>query len=241
MATPIVISHRTNMGTMPENTLAGVDQAILEGAAGVEIDVRATRDGEIVLLHDASLERTTGDPRDLADVTLEELSAVRVSPLHAYAEPQPVPTLAQTLERIDGRAILVIEIKQPGVEAAVARIVRAAGATERCWIWAFDPAVCVASRRELPEVPVALNVGPGSGERFGFDSYLEFAERERLAAVSLAHAMVDADEVARAHERGLAVYTWTVNEPADIERVRDASVDAICGDTAAGLRLVLER
>ncbi len=241
MTTPIVISHRTNMGTMPENTLAGVDQAILEGAGGVEIDVRATRDGEIVLLHDSSLERTTGDPRALADVTAEELSAVRVSALHAYAEPQPVPTLAQTLERVDGRAILVIEIKQPGVEADVARLVRAADAAERCWIWAFDPAVCTASRRELPETPVALNVNPRSGERFGFDSYLDVAEREGLAAVSLAHAMIDADEVARAHERGLAVYTWTVNEPADIERMRDAGVDAICGDSAVGLRRVLDR
>ncbi len=241
MTTPIVISHRTNMGTMPENTLAGVDQAILEGAGGVEIDVRATRDGEIVLLHDGSLERTTGDPRALADVTAEQLSTVRVSPLHAYAEPQPVPTLAQTLECVDGRAILVIEVKQPGVEADVARIVRAADAADRCWIWAFDPAVCVASRRELPEVPVALNVNPRSGERFGFDSYLQVAEREGLAAVSLAHAMIDADEVARAHERGLAVYTWTVNEPADIERVRDAGVDAICGDSTVGLRRVLDR
>ena len=100
MHRPLVISHRTQMGTMPENTLAGIEAAIVGGADGVEIDVRATADGELVLLHDASLARTTdGGERELSDVTLEELRGVQVLDQHGSVGAQPVPTFEEALDQ----------------------------------------------------------------------------------------------------------------------------------------------
>lgn len=230
MTHPLVISHRTNMGTMPENTLAGIDAALADGVDGVEIDVRATRDGHVVLLHDATLERTAGDARVLVDVNADELAAVRTRAIHGVG-PQPVPSLAEALDRIAGRAILVIEVKQRGIQEAVAAEVRAADAAEWCWVWAFDPEVGIACRASLPEVPVGLNLGRGSLERYGYTGDpVALAVRHGFAAISMSHDLVDEASVRATHRRGLAVYTWTVDEPSDIARVRDAGVDAICSN-----------
>lgn len=230
MTGPFVVSHRTQMGTCPENTLAGIDAALADGVDAIECDVRATADGVVVLLHDETLGHTTGDPRPLADVVAADLEAsVRVRDPFGRLEPQPVPTLAEALARIDGRAILAIEIKEAGIEERVADIVRAANAVEWCWVWAFDPRVAQASRLALPEVPVALNVSAASFERLP-EPYVDITVRLGLAAVSLEHRLVDAGSVETARRRGLAVYTWTVDEYTDIERVRSAGVDAICGN-----------
>jgi glycerophosphoryl diester phosphodiesterase len=94
---PIVVSHRTNRGTAAENTLAGIESAIVDGAQGVEVDVRATRDGELVLMHDASLLRTTGDPRFLNEVAADEASRSRRAalgtrpPVRSHVSPRRWP------------------------------------------------------------------------------------------------------------------------------------------------------
>jgi len=216
------------MGTMPENTLVGIDAALADGADGVEIDVRATRDGRVVLLHDATLDRTAGDPRVLVDVSAEELAAVRIRSIHGVT-PQPVPSLAETLDRVGGRALLVIEVKQRGIHEAIAAEVRAAAAAEWCWVWAFDPEVGIACRAVLPEVPVGLNLSRGSLERYGYtDDPVALAVRQGFAALSMSHDMVDEASVRATHRRGLAAYAWAADEPSDITRVREAGVDAIC-------------
>ena len=99
----IVISHRTQMGTMPENTLAGIDAAIEGRADAIEIDVRATADGELVLMHDATLERTVGDPREPGEVTLEELRGLKLLDPFGNAGRQPIPSFEETLACVAGR------------------------------------------------------------------------------------------------------------------------------------------
>ena len=228
MTYPLVISHRTNMGTMPENTLAGIEAAVRDGADAVEIDVRATQDGRVVLLHDATLARTTGDARVLVDISAHDLAGVHTQPV-GDVPPQPVPSLAEALDCLAGRGILVVEIKQRGIHEAVAAEIRAAAAAGWCWIWAFDPEVGFACRAALPDVPVGLNVQRGSLERYGYtDDPVALAVRHGFAAVSLSHDLVDPSSVGAAHRRGLAVYTWTVDQASEVTRVCDAGVDAIC-------------
>ena len=237
---PLVISHRTNAGAMLENTLTGIDSAIADRADGVEVDVRATRDGRPVLFHDSSLARTAGDPRELSALSTRALRTLRVTDPHGRVAPQPIPTLADALARTVGRCLLVIEIKEAGFESTVGRLVNDAAAAW-CWIWAFDPDIGVACRSEMPQVPVALLVAPDSAPRYGYRSHIDVAVRAGFAAVSLTHAMVSPATVEEAHGRGLQVYTRSVNEPADIERVRDAGVDAICGDYPARILARLRR
>ena len=230
MSGPLVISHRTQMGTMPENTLAGIDAAFAGGADGVEIDVRATADGALVLLHDATLERTAGDDRTLAELTLEELRALELLDPFGDAGPQPIPTLDETLTCVDGRGLLVIELKEPGLEERVAAAVRAHRAVDWSWIWSFQPAVVQAARAALPEVPAWLTCSAASPAPLGDVDPFEFAPRIGAAGVSVQHVQATPALMDRARRRGLLVATWTVNEPDDLARVRDAGVDAICGD-----------
>ncbi|MCK9487658.1 MAG: glycerophosphodiester phosphodiesterase [Dehalococcoidia bacterium] len=236
---------------MPENTLAGVQAALQSRVDGIEIDVRLTADGVPVLLHDATLERTAGDPREVSALTSVELrSTVRVQPRldlpeaarHAVSEPQVVPSLAEVLDLVAGRAIVVIEVKQAGMHEQVAEAVRRARAAAWCWIWAFDPRVGIACRRALREVPVGLNTAPGILERFGFpDEPVNLCVSEGFAAVSWRHRTVDEALVRSAQRRGLATYCWTVNEPDDITRVWKAGVDAICTDFPDRVDAVLGR
>lgn len=218
------------MGTMPENTLAGVEAAFGSGAAGVEIDVRAAADGTLVLMHDATLERTVGDQRPLTDVGLDELRGLEVLDPFGDVGPQPVPTFDEALACVDGRGLLVIELKEAGLEERVAAAVRAHRAEEWAWIWSFQPGVVESSRAVLPEVPAWLTFSARSPAYLGDTDPFEFAPRIGAAGLTVHHLEVTPELVDRARRRGLLVATWTVNEPADLERVRDAGVDAICGD-----------
>lgn len=227
---PLVISHRTQAGTMPENTLAGVDAALAAGVDGIELDVRATADGVVVLAHAETLERVAGLPARVSDLTLGELREVVLRPAHGVAG-QHVPRLAEVFERVAGSAIVIVEVKQAGIHDLVAEDVRRAGSSGWTWIWAFDPAVGRACRKALPEVPVSLNVSPGSLERLGYAHRpIELAVTEGFAAVSWNHAALDASLVETARRRGLGTYCWTPNTPEEIRRVVEAGVDGVCSD-----------
>ena len=227
---PLLIAHRTAMGLRPENTIVGIEAAIASGVDGVEIDVRATRDGVVVLMHDASLARTTGDPRDVEAVTLDELRALRVLDPHGDVGPQPVPTFAEALQAT-AATHLVIEVKQTGIEDLVARAVRDADALGRCSLCAFDAAVCAASAGAMPEVPVSLLAAPNRDAA----GVLAQAADLGLAGVSLHYSMVDEPLVRDAHDAGLSVATWTVNDVAEAARLHTAGVDLLCGDYPASL------
>lgn len=227
---PLLIAHRTAMGLRPENTIVGIEAAIASGVDGVEIDVRATRDGVLVLMHDASLARTTGDPREVEEVTLDGLRALRVLDPHGDVGPQPVPTFAEALQAT-AATHLVIEVKQTGIEDLVARAVRDGDALGRCSLCAFDAGVCAASAEAMPEMPVSLLAAPNRDAA----EVLAEAGELGLAGVSLHYSMVDERLVRVAHDAGLSVATWTVNDVAEARRLHAAGVDLICGDYPASL------
>lgn len=227
-ARPLVISHRTNRGTSPENSLEGIAAALRDGSAGVEIDVRASSDGVPLLLHDATLTRTYGDPRALREIGAAEARAFGI------------PTLAEALAAINGRATLYIEVKERDLGNAIARVVTRAHAAAWCWVWAFDPAAGAECRAALPDVPVALNSSAEAAAAFGYGSPSDVAVREGFAGVSLDRRMLTPAVVTEAHALGLLVFTWTVNEHAAIEAALAADADGICGDYPARIRAVIE-
>jgi len=216
---------------MPENTLAGVDAALEAGADAIELDVRATSDGVVILMHDDTLERVALDARPVSDLSYMQLRQVRLLPTGRITEPQRIPSLAEVFARVAGRAIVVVEVKQPGIHDLVAAEIRRSEAAPWTWIWAFDPAVGRECRRAIPEVPVSLNTAPAVLERLGFpDTPVEIAVSEGFAGVSWYHGLIDARTVESARRRGLASYCWTPNTPEEIGRVVRAGVDGICSN-----------
>lgn len=227
---PEVVSHRTNAGDAPENTLAGLDAAVRDGCAAVEVDVRATRDGVLVLMHDETLTRMTGDPRRLDVVTLEELRALRIRDPHGVLDPQPIPTLAEALAHLDGRIAIEIDLPMRGLEAAIAAEVNAAHAEAWTWFTAHPPEDAAFLHHACPGSRTYLSVAPHPTWVRDLEDAIEVAARLGLHGINPSLEAVAPSTVAEAHERGLAVGVWTVNTPADIERAFDLSVDAITTD-----------
>ncbi|MSQ42000.1 MAG: glycerophosphodiester phosphodiesterase [Dehalococcoidia bacterium] len=225
---PWVISHRTNAGTMPENTLAGIRAAIAERADMVELDVQVTADGTLVLMHDRSLRRTTGDPRSVSELTARELRALRVRPTPTFAAAEPVPTLAEAIAELAGRCRLLLDLKAPGLERPLAALLRSTGAVEWAALSSEHPAELAAMREVMPELPLGLSVGLTSICTYGFEGFAALATAAGASAVGLQHQLLRPEAVATAHARSLAIYAWTVDGPAEIDWALSTGVDAIC-------------
>jgi glycerophosphoryl diester phosphodiesterase len=215
---PLVISHAACAGHAPENTLAGIRAAIEMGADAIEMDVQASADGVPVLMHDLTVDRTTNGSGDVASLTLKQLQTLD-------AGGEPVPAFAQALELARDRALLIAEIKRPGCEAALADVIRQAGALEDVMVWSFLPPALDAMREAEPRLPGGLLIAPGSmGE---WPSLRDLALRLGLQAVSVFHLNLNAEVVARAKRSGLTVYAWTADAESDIQSLVDLGVDGI--------------
>lgn len=229
--TPIaVLAHRGLVGPARENTLEAFGAALAAGADGVELDVRLSASRTPVVLHDAEVPGL-GPVEQLADAEL----------------PGWLPTLADALAVCAG-AVVDVEMKASptdppdAVEALgrvvaelVAGVVGVPGGPARAVVSSFWPAALRAARSQHPELPTGLLVWPAQDAAGG----LALAEELGAAVLLLFRAQVDATIVRRAHERGQAVWAWTVNEEDDLRSALEAEVDAVISDELGRARSVL--
>jgi glycerophosphoryl diester phosphodiesterase len=225
----LVVGHRGNAGQAPENTLVSYREAREAGADLAECDVRLTRDGHLVLLHDATLDRTTDGTGPLADHTLAELGALDAGgwKAPAYAG-ERIPTLEALLRQHaeDGLPI-VVEVKEHAATLPTVRAVHAGGGVRRSVVISFDIEVCRLVRETeqgLPCLLLASNLPSDKRERADF---LDKLIRRGVYGLDALASTLDADFVRSAHLRGLSVWCWTVDEAAEWERLLSIGVDAI--------------
>jgi glycerophosphoryl diester phosphodiesterase len=240
---PLVVAHRGASAVLPEHTLAAYRRALDEGADGLECDVRLTRDGQLVCLHDRRLERTSNGRGLVSDHTLEQLGRLDFGSWHGTG-PAPVLTLERLLEvvREAGRPVrLLIETKHPSrygadVERRLVALLhrhRLAVPSDdgpvRVTVMSFSTLAIRRIRRLAPRLPTVLLlelVPPGL--RLG---RLPFGTRIAGPSIGLIRARPGLVTTLRA--AGNQVYVWTVNEPADLELVARQEVDAIITDRPA--------
>jgi len=243
---PLVYAHRGGAKLRPENTLASFDNGLALGADGLELDVRLSRDGEVVVHHDATLDRTTDASGPVAGRTAAELAQVdagyRFQARDGDSPPFPfrgasigVPTLASVLERYPD-VPLIIELKLASSELArkTLELATAARALDRIAIGSFSGDALRAVRRLAPEV----RTGAGQEETrwalyrswvrwpLGQPRYREFQVPERSGTTTV----VTRRFVEHAHRAGIAVKVWTVDEEADMHRLLDWGVDGLISD-----------
>ncbi len=216
---PLIISHAACGGHAPENTLQGVRTAIKLGAEAIEIDVQASSDGVPVLMHDSTVDRTTDGEGAVADLTLEQLRALD-------AGGEPVPTLAEVLDITKGKVLLVMEIKQPGIEEQLSRVVSEADAVGEVMSWSFLPKALEGMRDADPRIPSALLVAAEGVANWP-------AMRERALSigaqgVSVFFAGIDERISEDCRRSGLALYSWTADRPEQITKLIAQDVDGIC-------------
>jgi len=215
---PLIVAHRGAWGEAPQNSPAALEAAIALGCDMVELDVRQTRDGRLVVMHDA---RAGGTP--IAALELEQLRD-RLKPGHA------APRLEELLEPAAGRIALDVELKEddcvePAMEMLAARL-----PTDRYVVTSFLDSALATARRVAPEARTGLLLHPGRRPR-GLERRLSQTGANFIAPhASLARAGL----LAWAANRGLSSYVWTVN---DIRALRillaDVRVTAVITDRPA--------
>ncbi len=216
----IVVGHRGMRFVEPENTLRAVKRALELGVDAVEVDVRRTRDGHLVLMHDPTVDRTTNGRGRVRDLTLAEIRRLDAG------KGERVPTLTEVLEVVRGKAKLFLEIKEPDIVGDVVREVKREGMLgEVLFISFFHPAV-----RKLKELVPKAEVGIiFSCEPVDPASLAKQAGASWIAAN---FAFTTRELVEKAHRAGLKVNVWVVNTPEDLRRARDLGVDAVTTDRA---------
>lgn len=224
----LIYGHRGSSGTAPENTLAAFEEALADGADGVEFDVQATADGVPVVLHDRDLSRTTTGRGNVDALTLDEVR--RFDAGHG----QRVPTLEEVLDLVAGRLRLDVELKQAGIEREVLDLLDRYPAAE--WaISAFDWTVLTTVRGLAPEAELwPLTVACG-------ENAIDFARSVDAAAIALRGDVVTREVVARLAEAELGLVVWTVNEVEEARSARELGVDVLISDVPGAIRRGLER
>ena len=235
-----VAAHRGGAGLWPENSLLAFRQALALGVDALEFDLHMTADGEVVVLHDPTLERTTTGAGRVRDLKLADLAGARLKARDGTVTDELIPTFAQVLDLASkGSAELLPEIKvdanrqrYDGIEEKVLALVRARGLSARTTIQAFQPETIRRLRELEPKARTMLLVARGDVER-GRARPAEAVRRARdLGATDLGmnHRLIDADVMAAARADGVRVSAWTVNDEADIRRMIDLGVDVVMSD-----------
>ena len=246
-AFPQIVAHRGASSTRPENTLASFEEAVRLGASMVEFDVRLASDGVPVVLHDPLLERTTDGVGSVHERTAAEMAALVAGP-----DGERVPTLAETLALLSGRAGTAIEIKvlpgEAGYEPGDDTVVRVTHETlERVGfegpvlVMSFNPEWITASKALAPDVPTGFlttqAVPPLEALAFAVDGGHELVLPGTRALAPAGATFVD-----RAHADGIRVGTWTADEPDEVRSLLDMGVDAIASnDPAMALAVLASR
>ncbi|MBN97979.1 MAG: hypothetical protein CME16_01845 [Gemmatimonadetes bacterium] len=217
MISPVRIAHRgaSGMGLAPENTLAAFERAIQIGVDVLELDVRASRDGEIVVLHDATLDRTTDHRGLVGEQTLADIRRADAgSWFDTRYRNERVPTLEEVLDLARHRALVLIEIKANFIVERLLGIIADMSAESQVIIQSFDPQTVERIKLLNPSVPAFLLVGklPTSPSRVRARRLVKQILQVGANALSVWHAMLTPAFFEEMRKRAIGVWAWTVDE-----------------------------
>ena len=214
--------HRGARGHEPENTVRSVRRALELGADGIEVDVYFA-DGQLVVIHDDTLERTTNGHGRVMEKSFAYLRS-----LDAGLGEQ-IPTLAEIFDAVNRRAVINVELKGPHTAAPVTALI-AEYVNQRGWsfddflVSSFDHAQLREAKRLCPELRIGALISKTPR------ALAKFAEELGAWSLHASKRCVTPELVTDAHQRGLKVFVYTVNEPEDIAVLRALGVDGVFSD-----------
>jgi glycerophosphoryl diester phosphodiesterase len=231
-----VTAHRGASGHAPENTLSSMQEAINMKADFSEIDVQETADGELILLHDGSLKRTTGLDKGIWKTNYDEVKMLDAGSWFGEKfKGEKIPTLAEVIDSVKGKMRLNIELKTNKHEKKLAdlaaQVVKDKNFEKECVFTSF----AYSQIKRVKEIDKNLKVGlifsnmPEDFDVFAADMDL----------LSVHYKLVDADFVKKAKANGKEVHVWTVNDEAEMNRLIDIGVTSIITNYPDKLNAVL--
>lgn len=238
----INFAHRGASAYCPENTMASFRKALELGATGIETDVQRTMDGRLVLIHDESLERTTGDKRLVKDVSFEELSALDAGTwFESSFACEGIPALEELLELVkDKETIVNLELKNgvvlyPGIEEQLIEAVRKYGLSDRVVISSFNHYSLAICKQLAPEIKTGILYMEGLYRPWDYAATLH---ADGLHAFKYA---VLPEWVEEATAQGIAYHPFTVNDVREMERLIGFGVSGIITDYPDRLHALLKQ
>ncbi len=222
---PFVLGHRGASHAAPQNTLAAFRKAADMGADGIELDVHLSRDGVPVVIHNDTVDATTDGKGLVREMTLAQLKALDAGARFAAEfTGERIPTLEEVLAEVGARLLTNIELKAGHTAAlapAVVELIRRMGMESRVWFSSFKPYALYRVRAIAPDIPCGLLYGPLNP---GTLLLRPFTPHEALHPYK---DMLTEGSIRRAHQRGLRVFTWTLDDPVAARRLAAWGIDGI--------------
>jgi glycerophosphoryl diester phosphodiesterase len=211
------IGHRGARDYAPENTLTSFRKAIELDANAVELDVRKTKDGKLVVIHDADVKRTTNGKGLVSELTLNQIKDLSTE------GNEKIPTLEEALDFLDKKVQVLIELKEAGYEKQVLEILHAKGLEKTVIITSFLEEALQKVRELDSKVATGLIYATHKNP---VKAALDLKANYLIALYRFVHTA----NVTKAHENGLKVIVWTVNTPSEVEAYVEKDVDGIASD-----------
>ncbi len=232
----LIFGHRGAMAHAPMNTMASFELAKSQGADGIELDVHLSRDGKLVVIHDATVNGTTDGQGKVADLTLEQLKRLDAGAWFSdeFAG-QRIPTLVEVFDAFGDGLFINVEIKSSRetvdrLEKALADCVRRYNMRERIIVSCFDPVTLRRVKQLMPMVLMGFLYVPDMPAAH-FSPLNEF----RLEARHPRHEMVDEGYMKWARAQGYFVNVWTVNDPQRALELKRLGVNTVMTDDPAAI------
>ncbi len=221
-----VIAHRGWSAKYPENTLLAFREAIALGADAIEFDVRRSKDGELVISHDAEVSRTTNGKGDISKLTFSKLRTFNAG------QGERIPTLREVLELGKGKIAFQCEIKDPGIEEKVVALIDDVGVMDTTYFSSFNHAIMGKVKALRPAAKVAtletkVDMGSEAKQQQLAKQFVQRAGKIQAMAVHIHLNDASPIIIKHLHENGLRVNVWTVDSEILFEELVKMGVDGI--------------
>jgi len=213
------IGHRGAAGYEPENTLRSFRKALDLGVDMIEFDVHRIKTGQLVIIHDDFVDRTTNGRGPVADYSFASLRKLTAG------RGEKIPTLDEALDSIIGRAKVNIEIKGSGVAEALVPIIQLRNIFDQVLVSSFKYDQLLIVKELEPKIPLAL-----LSEEYRLAPFLDLSQQLSAKDINVNLIFVDPQYVQTIHQAGLRMNVYTANDPVDIQRMKDYGVDGIFSD-----------
>ena len=217
------IGHRGAKGHEPENTLPSFQKALDFNVDGIELDVHVCKTGELIVIHDFTVDRTTNGSGAVSALSLSELKALRIN------DEIEIPTLEEVLDLVGKKCFINIELKGRHTAKPVSYIIEKYILEKN---FSYDDFIVSSFQREELEMMFTINpnIHLGILTQASVNQALEWASTFSAKAIHPHFSLLTEENVKKAQEQGFKVYTWTVNETEDIERIKNYNVNGIITD-----------
>ena len=227
----LIIAHRGCSGKAPENTMLAFRKALAMKVDFIECDVRPSKDREIMVIHDGTVQRTTNGRGEVSGLTREEIQRLDAgSWFSARFKDEKVPTLTEVLQLVKSSSChLLIEIKEgkglpSSFEREIVLAVQECEMQERVILQSFDPGVVGRIKAEDPSLAVGLLI------RHSGTDWIADGQAAGAGTLAVKSRLINKEVIQQAHLHGLQVFVWTVNKASEIKRMLRLGADGIITD-----------